>query len=360
MSAFLKLLNEKDECKKIVYPGSFDELIKAIKEFVPSLDNKKRYLLIDEKRGREIATQENFEIMTNEYFNNRITPKIRINLVDNNTKYIRPKPLINNKNVKQIINESIINISGNKKNEDKINASNPINGIIKTKLKELEDKLVDELYKNSMLEIEKSKMMLNNNNLDKSVIKISYRHADIICNKCGKEIIGDRFKCLQCKNFNLCEICEKSYNHDIKHIMIAIPIPIEDENELNDKLDKNICYKNQNMNYDIEPKIFYLYTEPDFQSQEVTLKNIGLEAWKGTCLKCIVDNNKSEIISDDLEIDNEVKSGDEIKINIKFYNIKSQLYKDKTVYYSFFEMFNQNNESFGNVTKIKIIFTKPN
>ena len=47
--------------------------------------------LIDEKKGREIATQENFEIMTNEYLNNKITPKIRINLVDNNSKYIKPK-----------------------------------------------------------------------------------------------------------------------------------------------------------------------------------------------------------------------------------------------------------------------------
>ena len=361
MSMLLKLENEKGECKKIKYPESFDELIKAVKEFVPSLDNQKRYQLIDEKKGREIATQENFEIMTNEYLNNKITPKIRINLVDNNSKYIKPKLQINNKNIKQIINESIINIPGNNKNEDKaINGSNPINGIIKKKLKELEDKLVDELYQNSMLEIEKSNMMLNNNHLDKSIVKISYRHNNIICNKCGKEIIGDRFKCLQCKNFNLCEICEKNFNHDIKHIMIAIPIPIENENELSDKLDKNICYKNQNMNYDIEPKIFNFYTDPDIQSQEVTLKNIGLETWKGTFLKCIVDDNKSEIIPDDCEIDNEVKSGDEIKINIKFYNIKAQLCKDKNVYYSFFEMFNQNNESFGNVTKIKIIFNKPN
>ena len=359
MAIHLKLENEKGEIKRIAYPESFDELIKAVKEFVPSEDNNKRYQLIDEKIGREIATQQNFELMTTEYSNNKATPKIKIKLVDNNAKYIKAQPQKDNKNIKLIINESRINIPGNNKNEDKIvNGSNPINGIIKKKLKELEDKLVEELYQNSMLEIEKSKM--NNNRLDKSVIKISYRHKDIICNKCGKEILGDRFKCLQCKNFNLCEICEKSYNHDIKHIMIVIPIPVEDENELADKLDKNICYKNQNMNYDIEPKIFYFYTEPDIQSQEVTIKNTGLETWKGTCLKCITDENKSEMVSDDCEINNEVKSGEEIKVKITFFNIKAQLYKDKHVYYSFFEMFNQANESFGNVTKIKIIFKNPN
>ena len=42
MSVLLKLENEKGECKKIKYPESFDELIKAVKEFVPSLDNQKR------------------------------------------------------------------------------------------------------------------------------------------------------------------------------------------------------------------------------------------------------------------------------------------------------------------------------
>ena len=359
MTAHLKLENDKGLCKIMSYPKSFDELIIEVKKFVPSSDNKKRYQLIDEKIGKEISTQEDFILMTNEYLNNKITPKIKINLVDNNAKYINPQHQQNKENMNIIANESIINISGVHKKEHIINNdSNPINGMIKKKLKELEDKLVDELFQNSMLEIEKSKMMSKVNPNEESVIKISYKHKDVICNKCGKEIIGDRFKCLQCQNFNLCENCEKNYNHDIRHIMIAITIPIEDEHEFVQKLNKNISYKNQNMNYDIEPKVFYLFTEPDIQSHEVTIKNNGLKNWDKVCLKCIAD--ESEMVGDDCEINSVVNSGNEIKMNITFYNIKAQLCKDKNVYYSFFEMFNNDNESFGNITKIKIIFTKPN
>jgi hypothetical protein len=353
----LKLENEKGECKKIKYPESFDELIKAVKEFVPSLDNQKRYQLIDEKKGREIATQENFEIMTNEYLNNKITPKIRINLVDNNSKYIKPKLQINNKNIKQIINESIVNIPGNNKNEEKIvNGSNPINGIIKKKLKELEDNLVEQIYQSSMIEIQKSRMEEKNkdNNKIKKRIDPPPIHKGIICNKCGKEIIGERFKCVQCTNFNLCEICENNYNHDIKHIMISIVYPVENEEELNEKIDKNICYKNQNLNYSFEPKIFYFNRERDVQSQEVTIKNIGSEVWRGVWMKCFED--KSDIIGDEYNINYIMNPGDEMKIKIQFFNIKSQLVEGKKVYYSFYQMFNKANETFGDVTKIKIIF----
>ena len=69
MATFLKLENEMGQNKKIKYPKSFDELIKAVKEFVPSLDNNKRYQLIEGKNGKEIATQQNFETMTKEYLN---------------------------------------------------------------------------------------------------------------------------------------------------------------------------------------------------------------------------------------------------------------------------------------------------
>ena len=74
MTAHLKLENDKGLCKMMSYPKSFDELIVEVKKFVPSNDNKKRYQLIDEKIGKEISTQEDFILMTNEYLNNKITP----------------------------------------------------------------------------------------------------------------------------------------------------------------------------------------------------------------------------------------------------------------------------------------------
>ena len=107
------------------------------------------------------------------------------------------------------------------------------------------------------------------------------------------------------------------------------------------------------MNYSLEPKIFYFDGGDDIQIQEITIKNIGTEAMKGVILKCI--ENKSEIIGQDCEIHDVINPGNEIKAKIEFFNIKGQLEERKNVYYSFFEMFNERNESFGNVSKVKII-----
>ena len=81
--------------------------------------------------------------------------------------------------------------------------------ILKEKMKELEDKLVEELYTNLQNEITKSK--INNNNIPKIVEEEENKnnnmkkmiHKGISCNKCGKNNIdGVRYKCAQCANFN--------------------------------------------------------------------------------------------------------------------------------------------------------------
>ena len=356
MSPKIKLFNNKGLCKTALYPESFESLIQLAKEFVPSTDNTKRYQLIELKANREIITQEDFEIMTNEYQDEKAV-KILVKLVDKNTKYLLPDKNIfqsQNQDLNIITNESIIRIVGeNKKEKSDENESNSMNKIIKKKLKELEDRLVDELYNNSMMELEKSKMINTNKMIKKKATNNYYIHKGIICNKCGKEIIGERFKCVNCSNFNLCEICENNYNHDMRHIMVSIIYPIIDEKELGMKLDKNMSYKNQNMNYILEPNIFYLDRDEDIQSQEIKIKNTGIETWKGTILKCI--ESKSEIVGQDCEIHETINPGKEFKTNIKFFNIKVQLEEKKNIYYSFFEMFNEKNQSFGNVTKIKII-----
>ena len=178
-------------------------------------------------------------------------------------------------------------------------------------------------------------------------------HKGIVCNRCGQEnIVGIRYKCAQCSNFNLCENCENVYNHDIKHIMVKIRSPYKNENELKSKINKNISYKNQDMNYELEPKAITLNGNLDSQVQIVSIKNIGLAPWRGVYLKCIEE--KSEIIGEEFEMKYNVNSGSSINAQIKFTDLKNQLKPDKKVYYSFFQMFNLQNESFGNVTKIKI------
>ena len=229
-----------------------------------------------------------------------------------------------------------------------------ITRLLKLKMKELEDNLTEELYSNLKNEISKSKIMQNNesNNIEGNN-KSKPIHYGIVCNKCGKrDIEGKRYKCAQCTNFNLCEKCENNYIHDMKHIMIRILYPLKSDKELNSKINKNISYKNQDMNYNLEPKIFNLDGTRDIDVQQVNIKNIGAAPWRGVYLKCIED--KSEIIGDEYEINYNANSGSMVKASIQFSDLKNQLKPGKKTYICFFQMFNGKNESFGNVTKVKV------
>ncbi|XP_055387768.1 protein ref(2)P-like [Condylostylus longicornis] len=74
---------------------------------------------------------------------------------------------------------------------------------------------------------------LNDNSLDVKESKInSYEndynpfcniHLDIKCDGCGiQPIIGFRYQCLTCENYNLCLYCENQYIHNI-HKMMRLP-----------------------------------------------------------------------------------------------------------------------------------------
>jgi len=47
-----------------------------------------------------------------------------------------------------------------------------------------------------------------------------HAHKDIFCNMCTKPVIGIRFKCKVCKDFNLCIRCETLRSH--KHPLLKI------------------------------------------------------------------------------------------------------------------------------------------
>jgi|UniRef100_A0A6C0BFN3 hypothetical protein len=62
-------------------------------------------------------------------------------------------------------------------------------------------------------------------------------HTGVFCNVCGKHnITGVRYKCLFCKDFDMCEDCEaKTTLHDATHSFIKI----KDTNAFNAKLNIN-------------------------------------------------------------------------------------------------------------------------
>ena len=74
-------------------------------------------------------------------------------------------------------------------------------------------------------------------------------HQGIKCNKCQKlPIVGIRFKCLQCKSYNLCEDCENKYGKNHGHTLLKL----RNNQQINMVLDK----------YNIKEKTMKLKAKP--------------------------------------------------------------------------------------------------
>lgn len=50
-------------------------------------------------------------------------------------------------------------------------------------------------------------------------------HPNVVCDGCEGSVVGFRYKCAQCVDFDLCMSCEaKMIHHD--HVMYRIPVPL--------------------------------------------------------------------------------------------------------------------------------------
>lgn len=57
-------------------------------------------------------------------------------------------------------------------------------------------------------------------------------HVDLECNECDGEILGFRYKCIQCEDYDLCANCEVKGFHP-EHCMIRSAVPIVENNSQN-------------------------------------------------------------------------------------------------------------------------------
>jgi len=55
-------------------------------------------------------------------------------------------------------------------------------------------------------------------------------HVGVTCDGCSvSPIVGDRFKCIACNDYDLCSACELSNIHDVSHPLLKIKTPRTDE-----------------------------------------------------------------------------------------------------------------------------------
>lgn len=51
------------------------------------------------------------------------------------------------------------------------------------------------------------------------------KHVGVVCDGCDKGIVGFRYKCLQCADYDLCSTCESKGMHS-EHCMMRTPVPL--------------------------------------------------------------------------------------------------------------------------------------
>ena len=56
-------------------------------------------------------------------------------------------------------------------------------------------------------------------------IKINKVHHGVICSQCKENVVGIRYKCYVCKDYDLCEKCEEIIKEKHGHPMIKINSP---------------------------------------------------------------------------------------------------------------------------------------
>ena len=99
------------------------------------------------------------------------------------------------------------NIEEYQKNNNENNFENNVKKIIESNI----DKAKKDILNSILLETSK---IATQSKLNQKKSKNNYVHEGIKCNNCGVfPIVGIRYKCLECDNFNCCEKCEQEQNH---------------------------------------------------------------------------------------------------------------------------------------------------
>ena len=338
--------------KKSDFPADFESLEEKAKEFKPINENNQRYQFIEENTNREIRNQEDFNLMSEEYQNDKIV-KISINILDKPLEISEPNFSQSEISIRKAEDE-ILSINNNfeesKIEEPDEKMKREIKEIVNNKMKNLEENIAQDIFQSIKTQLSKNEQNILNEKNSNKIIHI-YK-----CNNCGKENIeGIRYKCTNCPDYNLCEKCESNSEHIPSHVLLKIRRPIQDKN-LNYKI-KNFTYKNSVFNYSINEKTFifsFSDKENDNLVRQISLTNSGFEEWQsGNVFKCLPD---SELKGKDYIIEQGLNINETINIEIIFQDFKKDLNTFKDEYDVYYQMFNGNEEAFGNITHFKVIF----
>ena len=346
----ISFIPKEEICIKKEIENSTDNINEQIPE------KKKDEFNIIEKTSN-LNTSENYEIEEkkddNNVENNNNEMNLNLNLdLDDITKKSNSN---NNENTNNNNNSEI-----NNNNQD-INSKihDVITSIVKEKMKKIQEELIDDIYKN--VQIKENEDIINKENneniqfsmLNKDSLSLAV-HKGIKCNECNcPEIVGPRFKCLKCNDYNLCQKCEEESEHDIDHIFIKIYQNDSDSQVDYDSLDMK--YKNEGLNYLVYQNNCK-FKRNMTNTMRIKLKNNGNLDWEfGFKFHCL--NDYSELIGESVSINSVLSPETDIDVDLIFKLDKNEFSLNNTnrnLYVSYWQMFTLDDLPFGEVTKFII------
>ena len=278
------------------------------KEEIESLKNKLKNiqkLLEQEKennKNKDNLIKERIKEIKNLKENLKGEPKINF---DENKEIINLKENLKSNEVEIEKQRNQIEILQNEKNSNEL------------KIKEYEDQV--ENLKNEISNIKKIP----------NPIKCETVHEGIKCQKCFQEpIIGYRYKCSVCNDYDLCQNCEEknSISEDHQHDFIKI----------RKNLKKSIFdikkYSYECIN--ILQLSMYLYEGTEKGQTEIILKNNGSQIWPEGRTKLVFER-ESEISGEEIIL-NPQKPGEIGKYNIVLNGLSNYSHKQYKSYLNFY------------------------
>ena len=175
------------------------------------------------------------------------------------------------------------------------------------------DNIISQNQKQFEEEEKKRTQLLNSNMiLNPNMSSLSFCrtiHRNITCSNCKiKPITGLRYKCLECKDYNLCEKCEKIIEH--KHKFVRFTTEEEEKNTIIKTINNKYSYECLTDNLDV-----FAYVGSEHIQKQVVIKNNGNIQW-GENTKFICDKNSS-IYCEEIYLE-PLKPGKQDTINIVF------------------------------------------
>lgn len=213
----------------------------------------------------------------------------------------------------------------------------------------------------------------------KSINKVVDKETNVIhknskCSKCGKSPIeGNRYICMKCLTFELCQSCEKKYGNQHGHPFLKLrraddfdkfknyifkPKDLEKLNKIEEDEEeiKIDIYKCKSTCTNLKEEYVTLNNN-NFIPIDLFLRNNGDEQWPSPCF-FTCDEERSVIKGERVKITKfSGRSGEQYKVKIK---IDLKNIKKTGIYTSVWQLKNEIGEEFGEkfIIKVKDIFEK--